>query len=208
MGLVSSDAGVKNGAMTTLTRSLAGVMLALVLLPSTASSTPKPQPMTTVQEQAFSFQVPSDWYPAEFSQESQTYVIDQKAKTYVRSGSHKVRALQPGGHLLYASPEGSYLYLELDPGGHGAEWDLEWTVETEDGRFVLVEEGPFCTRPPPDSFGLEYCMVGDGRLLIQVKPLGLRLRGHHYFIKFGNLRQETGVDHQVFRDILASFRAK
>jgi hypothetical protein len=105
-------------------------------------------------------------------------------------------------------PRGDYLYLEFDPGGHGLEFDLEWTVAARDDRLVLLSEGAFCTPMPPDGLGMEACRAGDGALTIQVAPWVLDLRGHRYFIQFGNVRQERGVDHQVLRDILASFRAR
>lgn len=155
--------------------------------------------MVTVDEQAFSFQVPGDWFPARF---------DQVSKTYVPLEGHRSGALKPEGSLLYSSPGGDYFYLEFDPPGHGLEYDLEWTVEVKEDRLLLRKEGSFCTKPPPDFHGMDTCLVGDGSLLIQVAPWNLDLRGHHYFMQFGNIRREQGVDYKVFRDILASFRAK
>jgi hypothetical protein len=183
--------------MTTLTRSLAGVLLALTLVPSLAGGGPKPSPKTTVQEQAFSFQVPSDWFPA---------VFDQGIRNFVPEKNFKPGSLKPGSSLTYASPKGNYFRVEIDPLGRDLEWDIGWTVESRDDRFVLLKESPFCARRPDDF--RESCRSGDQWLTILVSPGQLELRGHHYFIEFGNARQEKGVDHQVFRDILASFRAK
>lgn len=196
MGLVSPDPSVKNAAMKTFPR-LAGVLLALTLLPSLASGSPKSPPKTTVQEQAFSFQVPSNWFPA---------VFDQGTKTFVPAKDFKPGSLQAGGFLVYASPKGDYFLIEFDLGGHGIDMDIEWTGEARDDRVVVLKEGPYC-RPNPESLR-EWCRTGDGRLDVWVGPGSLELRGHHYFIQFGNVRQEKGVDFQVFRDILASFRAK
>jgi len=185
-------------AMTRLLRSSICLATALTLPHLAGCSTRTAPAKVTVEEQAFSFQVPRDWFPA---------VFDEGTKTYVPKKGHQAGALKPEGFLLYASPAGDYVYLEFDPGGHGFEDDLEWTVEARDDRFVLIKEGPFCTPPPPDFQGMDTCRTGDGALLIQAGRR-LELRGHHYFIQFGNVRREQGVDHQVFRDILASFRAK
>jgi hypothetical protein len=156
--------------------------------------------MVTVEERAFSFQVPRDWFPA---------VFDQGTKTFVPLKSLRPGSLQPGGHLIYASPKGDYFLVEFDPAGHGVEGDMVWSVEQKDDRFVLLKEGPLCTRPPPGIMDEEVsCRVGDGMLTIHLTPYVLRLRGHQYFFSFGNALRETGVDHQAFRDILASFRAK
>jgi hypothetical protein len=156
-------------------------------------------PVITVEERAFSFQVPADWYPV---------VFDPETKTYPPVKDHQAEKLQAGGSLFYMSKGGDFFYVEFDPGGHDASSDLEWTVEPRGDRFVLLKEGPFCTPPPPDLQGLETCSVGDNRLDILLEPLGLRLRDHQYFLKFGNVKREQGVDYKVFREVLASFRAK
>lgn len=175
------------------------LVLTLVLPQLAGCSSPPAPSKVTVEERAFSLQVPRDWFPAKF---------DQEAKAYVPDKGHQVGVLKPEGFILYASPSGDYLYLEFDPPGHGLEYDLEWTVEPKDDRFVLVKEGPFCTPPPKDFQGMDTCRTGDGALLIQVAPWRLELRGHHYFLQFGNVRREKDAELQVFRDILASFRAK
>lgn len=153
----------------------------------------------TVEERAFSFQVPGDWFPA---------VFDQGTKTFVPLKDFRPGSIQPGGYLIYASPKGDYLLVEFDPGGHGVEGDMTWAVEPRDDRLALLKEGPFCTRPPGVVDEEESCRVGDGRLTIHLTPYVLRLRGHQYFFSFGNALRETGVELQVFRDILATFRAK
>ena len=180
-----------------LNRSALLLALALVLPHVAGCNSPSAPSKVTVEERAFSFQVPGDWFPARF---------DQDAKAFVPEKGHQVGALKPEGSLLYASPRGDYLHFEFDPPGHGLEFDLEWTVETKGDRFVLLSEGPFCKRLPEDL--METCRTGDGSLLIQIRPWNLELRGHQYFIKFGNVKREQGVDHQAFRDILASFRAR
>lgn len=186
-------------AMARNLRSTLLLALALVLAHVAGCNSPSAPSKVTVEERAFSFQVPRDWFPA---------VFDEGTKTYVPKKGHRAGALKPDGSLLYASPAGDYVYLEFDPGGHGVEDDLEWTVDVNEDRLVLQKEGPFCTKPPPDYQGWNSCLVGDGKLTVQIAPFDLVLRGHHYFIQFGNVHREQGVDHQVFRDILASFRAK
>ncbi len=116
--------------------------------------------------------------------------------------------LQAGRALTYASPRGDFVSVEFEPLGHGSEGDLEWTVDVREDRLHLVKESPFCTKPPPDFEGMDTCTVGDGRLDIEIMPMRLALRGHAYVLRFGNVLREQGVDQQVFRDILASFRAR
>lgn len=195
-------------AMTRLLRSSICLATALTLPHLAGCSTRTSPSKATVEEQAFSFQVPGDWYPAAYDQQAKVHAFNEQTKTYDPAKGRLAGALARGGSLLYASPAGDYVYLEFDPGGHGVEDDLEWTVEVKDDRLVLQKEGPFCTKPPLDYQGWDSCLVGDGQLTIQIAPFDLVLRGHHYFLRFGNVRREQGVDHQVFRDILASFRAK
>jgi hypothetical protein len=154
----------------------------------------------TVTERAFSFEVPSDWFPA---------VFDQGTKTFVPLKNFQPGSLHPAGHLIYASPHGDFFLVELDPAGHGVEGDMVWSVEPKNDRIALLKESPFCTRPPPSAADEDVsCRAGDGRLTIHLTPYVLGLRGHQYFFSFGNALREAGVDLQVFRDILASFRAK
>jgi hypothetical protein len=174
--------------------------LALALLHLAGCSSRSVPSKVTVEERAFSFQVPSDWFPA---------VFDQGTRTFVPMKEFHPGSLQPGGYLIYASPRGDYFMVEFEPGGHGVEGDMEWSVELRDDRFTVLKEGPFCTLPSPGVTDEEVgCRAGDGRLTIHLTPYVLRLRGHQYFFTFGNAFREKGVELQAFRETLASFRAK
>lgn len=98
--------------------------------------------------------------------------------------------------------------VEFEPVGHGSEGDFRWTVEAKGDRLTLLEEGPPCTHPRADFDGMDTCRIGDNRLTIEVAPLRLELKGHTYLLQFGNVLREEGVDLSVFREILASFRAR
>lgn len=173
---------------------MAAVLLALSVM---ARSSADPPRRLTVQGRTFSFTVPRDWFPAALEQ-GRLRPLKERVPGPPRAG----------GVLTYGSPRGDYFMVELEPVGQGSEGDLRWTVEANGDRLMLLQEGPPCTHPPADFDGMDTCRIGDHRLTIEVVPLRLELKGHTYLLQFGNVLREEGVDLSVFREVLASFRAR
>jgi hypothetical protein len=81
--------------------------------------------------------------------------------------------------------------------------DLTWDLVSREDMtgFDVRKEGPPCT-------GGDYCERGDGQLAIAgeiVRPVGGIIHDTGFLLKFGSTARETGVDLDVFREILGSF---
>jgi hypothetical protein len=121
---------------------------------------------------------------------------------------------RPGENLVrFEDGRGRFLVVAFDAMGAGFTADASWTLvllPTGDAVAVAAEEPP--CRPP--AYGssseamdaeLDECPAGDGRLTLAATA---EIRAHRYTFFFGDERHERGVDLAVFRDALASFRAR
>lgn len=154
---------------------------------SEALAKQKPQPPAetwkTITKETFSLDIPTTW------QKNNAQYRGQFAQAF-----------------RFTGPDGEYFEVGVDPTPSGLGMTDEVWELTVNGAGVQIAS----TREIQDS--LMGTARGNDRLEITATAKSgtrnLPIEGHAYYFFFGNSQRETGVATQVFRQILASFRAK
>ena len=106
----------------------------------------------------------------------------------------------------FAGPSGEYFEVGIDPtpvglGGSDQVWEL--TVRSAGDGFTIGSAN--------EINSLMFNTHGDGKLDIiayaKTNNQNVPLAGHVYYFHFGNTQKETGVDTQIYREIINSLRA-
>ena len=140
--------------------------------------------------------------------------------------SHVARPHPPdphgGGDMLelslfgakFTGPDGAYLLVMLEPPPTEVPADAVWTIERTDAGDALrvATESAICTRLERAEClkldpSLPCCTAGDGSL--DIGAPGPRVgRARWSYFRFGNAKQEDGVDLVQFRELFSGFRLK
>lgn len=132
-----------------------------------------------------------------------TYVLNlpQGWRKVSEAPTPYLAAFARSGADFYGDGQGNYFMVQTDPPGRGFEADAVWELKVQgDGYAIESKQG--CGEGP-------FCSAGDGNLRIGLKDTGTeQLGGHTYFFLAGNTQKETGVDTQVFEQIISNFKAK
>lgn len=162
-----------------------GYLVSAAVNEALAKRKPKPPAETwkTVTKDTFSLDIPTAW------QEKSPQYRGQFAQAF-----------------RFTGPDGEYFEVGMDPTPSGLGMtDEEWEL-TVSGVGVQIAS----TQEIQGS--LMGTARGNNRLEIMATAKtgtkNLPIEGHVYYFFFGNSQRETGVATQVFRQVLASFRAK
>ena len=112
-----------------------------------------------------------------------------------------------GSEATYGDSKGDYFDVCVDPVPIDFAADLVWRIGQTPHGFRLTDSNEnYC------SIAGSGCAVGDNALSIGILPGSSSTYTNHakhqYFFFAGNSKQERGINLQIFRDILASFRLK
>ena len=152
----------------------------------TPTTVPSPAPdqtatMQTIDEELFSIQLSISW---------------KKVPSQENSGKQNFR---------YEDGNGNYFEVDIDPFGRGVVVDQTWEYDintTKDGIRIAQENK--CDNP-----NSPFCSINNNRMDILIKDSESEpLHNHTYVFFAGNTQKKSGVDLQIFRDILTSFKAK
>lgn len=106
-----------------------------------------------------------------------------------------------GRSYYYEGSDGNFFDVCIDPMGRGTNSDVTWRLSPTSSGFSIATESPLC------KAGEGLCDAGNGKFNIFMSAQGAnKLNGHDYYFFAGNTLKEAGVDQQVFRDVLASFK--
>jgi len=180
-------------------RGLAGPASLLALLPvlaagapppRAATPTPTPNPPAVEHEQpTFRIAVPADW------------------RRVAQDDCVKDPVVPPDwcyGITRFEEPGGRFFQVLVDYPPTEASAHAYWRIgPTPDGRAIAILEEEKLRRCPLTLEGEAAC-EGRGFSI----AAWLELEGHHYLFGFGHARRRKGVDLAVFREVLASFRAR
>ncbi len=114
-------------------------------------------------------------------------------------------------YRYYNSNTGDYFEVLIDPGSdYSADATWVYDVRSDGVSLVSVSEGKQCVKKGVEDADA-FCSSGDNKLdlgiLISSFDGSAEIKGHNYFFFAGNTKTET-PNLEVYRQILASFRAK
>jgi len=101
--------------------------------------------------------------------------------------------------VYYADMNGNFLEIEINPYGRGFASDEIWLYElNSSGDGIKIVEEHKCSDSP-------YCPTGDKKFSIGIKNKNAYyIKNNHYFFFAGNTNSETGVDTNIYKNILES----
>lgn len=160
--------------------------------PTPPPSVPKTQ---TFNEKHFSFITPVGWKK-----------VNHKTSTPQEAAKYEI--------LTYEDDKGNRFIVTLGGGHADNATDFFWyyRVAADKKSIKSIQENKKCTSGANNGGPYPYCSDGDGKLTVTVDPDQTNLKigsfGWFNYFTLENTKKETGVDLQVFRDILLSFKAK
>jgi len=103
----------------------------------------------------------------------------------------------------YQDSAGNYFDVCVDPVGRGLSTDITWVLVRTSTGFKIKTEGEQCVKTEEGY----PCPAGDNKLFMFLKTDdGGELNNHTYYFTAGNTKKETGVNLEIFRDIIHSFK--